>query len=116
MSVEDCIHEDRVAIPIWATFTLAAAFKPFVDPGMHTTVQTLISIMPALCGAYLGYRHIQSMQAFKLEKMRSEHALERERIQACRCKHCSALTTSELDVMQNPVKAAKPSDDTVDLK
>lgn len=114
MTLEDILHEDKIAVPVWAAFTVAAAVKPFIANEMHTTVQTFISILPALCGAYLGYRHIQSIQAFKLEKMRAEHALERERI--------AALKEAGFDGTKTPVelfkavKSAKPSDDTVDLR
>jgi hypothetical protein len=87
MNLEDILYEDKIAVPVWVTFTISAAFKPImaiINGGMHDTIQTFISILPALCGAYLGYRHVQSIQAFKLEKMRAEHALERERIASAR--------------------------------
>jgi hypothetical protein len=87
MTFEDILYEDKIAVPIWAMFTASAAFKPIMavlNGDFHGSLQTFISILPALCGAYLGYRHIQSIQAFKLEKMRAEHELERERIAVAR--------------------------------
>ena len=116
MDPDDIIHEDKIAIPIWSVFTLAAAAKPFVNGELHSTLQTFIGIVPALCGAYLGFRHIQSIQAYKLEKMRAEMDLEHKRLEAERCKRCETVTTGELNIMTKPTKAAGHREDTVDLK
>lgn len=112
MTLEDVANEDTIAAGVWGVFTGWSAFKfvaiAIADPSVLTLISPLVG---TICGAIIGYRHVQNLAAISREKIQANRDVELARIAATQSIAVEASSKFALDP-----RCAGPSDDTVDVK
>ena len=111
MTLEEIANEDAVAASVWGVFTLWSGFKftvlAIADPSALTLISPLVG---TICGAIIGYRHVQNLAAISREKIRAHKEVELAKIAANQV----AIEASSKFALDP--RCAKPNDDTVDVK
>lgn len=119
MSIDDVVNEDVIAARLWGVFTAWNVGKLFFlaasDP---TVIQLLSPIVGTICGAVIGYRHVQNLATISRERLERDkrrdemqHELEMAKLGS---KPAPAVEISS-DFPFDRKETASPSEDTVDM-
>ena len=119
ISIDDVATEDVIAVGTWGTFTAFNLVKLcVVAVSEPSTLQLLSPIVGTICGAVIGYRHVQNLA--KISHARIERDRRRDEI-------AFQLKMAELQGIAKPAveipsdfpfdrkQAAGPAEDTVDM-
>lgn len=120
MNLEDVANEDMIAATIWGGLGLISGAKVIILAATETPSAALIGpIIGTVCGAVIGYRHVQNLAAIAGAKIardrrRDEMEHQREMAKILHAKE-SAAVEIDSDFPFDRKETAKPGDDTVDM-
>ncbi len=110
MTLDDVANEDAIAAGVWGVFTIWSGFKFTVLAIAEPSALTLISpLVGTICGAIIGYRHVQNLAAISREKIRAHKEVELAKIAA------NQIAAEASSKFAFDPRCSKPSDDTVDV-
>ena len=120
IALEDIASEDVIAASVWGGFSLVSGVKFVILAASDAPAASMLGpILGTVCGAFIGYRHVQNLAMIARAKIvreqrRDEMEHEREMVKLGRKAKTAIEFDSELPF--DCKKTAKPSEDTVDLK
>ena len=118
MTLEDVATEDTIAAGVWGVFTAWSGFK-FVAIALAepNTLQLISPLVGTICGAIIGYRHVQNLAAISRERIQKEReakALDHQ-LEMARLGQPVTIAPEFGSKFAFDATTAKPSDDTVDV-
>lgn len=118
MTLEDVANEDAIAAGVWGVFTGWSAFKfvaiAIAEPG---TLQLISPLVGTICGAIIGYRHVQNLAVISRDRIQKEREKQAMEHQLAMAKLGQPVTIAPEFGTKFAFDAttAKPNDDTVDV-
>lgn len=120
MSLDDIANEDVIAASIWGGLGLVSGVKVIILAVTETPSASLIGpIIGTLCGAFIGYRHVQNLAMIaraKIVREQRRDEMEHEREMAKLGKPVKPAVEFDSEFPFGDTKSAKPDEDTVDMK
>lgn len=111
MTLDEVANEDLIAAGTWGVFTGWSLFKFVALAIAEPSVLTLISpLVGTVCGAVIGYRHVQNLAVISREKIRADKEVKLAQIAA------NQIAVEASSKFALDPRCAKPGDDTVDLR
>lgn len=118
MTLEDVANEDFLAASVWGVFTTWSGFK-FVAIALAepNTLQLISPLVGTICGAIIGYRHVQNLAVISRERIQKEREKQAMEHQLAMAKLGKPVTIAPEfgSKFAYDATTAKPSDDTVDV-
>lgn len=118
MTLEDVANEDFIAAGVWGVFTTWSGFKlvavAIADPG---TLQLISPLVGTICGAIIGYRHVQNLAIISRERIQCDREAKAMDHQLEMAKLGKPVTIAQEfgSKFSYDATTAKPTDDTVDV-
>ena len=120
MNLEEVANEDLIAATIWGGLGFVSAGKVIIMAATESpSIGFIGPIIGTLCGAVIGYRHVQNLAAIadakiSRDRRRDEMHHQREMARILHAKKTGAELPPEKPVDQ--YDPPKTNEDTVDLK
>ena len=119
MKLEDIANDDIIAGSIWTMFGLVCGRKALVLAATEPFSVSMIGpIIGTICGAFIGYRHVQNLAMIARARVRRDqrrdemqHELEMARLGKVAKPAAEIDSEFPFDCKQS----AKPDEDTIDL-
>ena len=119
MSLDDVANEDVIAASIWCGLGLVSGAKVVLLAATEAPSASLIGpIIGTLCGAFIGYRHVQNLAMIaraKIVREQRRDEMEHEREMAKLGRQAKPAVEFDSEFPFDNTKAAKPGEDTVDM-
>ena len=120
MNLEEVANEDLIAASIWGGLGLVSGAKVIIMAATEAPSVGIIGpIIGTICGAVIGYRHVQNLATIagaKIARDRRRDEMEHQREMA-KILHRADVPAVEIDsdFPFDRKATAKPADDTVDM-
>ena len=120
MNLEEVANEDMIAATIWGSLGLISGAKVIIMAATEAPSASLIGpIIGTICGAVIGYRHVQNLATIagaKIKRDQRRDEMEHEREMAKLGRPIKPVMEFDSEFPFGDTKAAKPDEDTVDMK
>lgn len=119
MSLDDIANEDVIAASIWGGFGLVSGVKVLFMAATEAPSASFIGpIIGTLCGAFIGYRHVQNLAMIaraKIVREQRRDEMEHEREMAKLGKSVKPAIEFDSDFPFDRTKSAGSAEDTEDI-
>lgn len=114
MSIDDVVNEDVIAAGTWGAFTAWNVGKLFlVAAAEPSTIQLLSPIVGTICGAVIGYRHVQNLATISRERLERDKRRDEMQHELAMAKLGKGVAPApEID---SDFPTAPKTEDTVDM-